>query len=160
MNIEYIFDGIGFFGPKILLLSNVYLLQNQTIFMFAYLVFYFTNILINGIIKSIVKQARPENPKSFVNEEYTGPDKYGMPSGHAQSSVFSTFFLYFVNSSRSVLLSELFICLLTFYQRIKYRTHTIEQIIVGSLLGVFIAFFAFYITKKYLSERKFSISKI
>jgi membrane-associated phospholipid phosphatase len=148
----YTLDGIGFFGPIIVFLLNIYLLRLRYPYLLAYLVFFFMNKYVNKILKLVIKQARPDGGISFINESYTGADKYGMPSGHAQSIMFSTFFLYFVTGSNLFLIIELFIGTLTLYQRWKYRRHTVEQLCVGSIFGIFISYFSFYVTKKYLSN--------
>jgi 4-hydroxybenzoate polyprenyltransferase len=61
-------------------------------------------------------------------------------------------FLYLVKESPTWLLIGLFIAGLTVYQRLKYKRHTIEQLCVGAILGIMIAYGGFYITKKYLQE--------
>ena len=73
-----------------------------------------------------------------------------MPSGHAQSSMFSLTYLYLVKQSPSWLLIELFIAILTLYQRWNYRRHTIQQLFVGSVVGIVFAYISFVISKRYL----------
>ena len=38
------------------------------------------------------------------------------------------------------------------YQRWKYRRHTLEQLGVGAVLGMFVAYGGYYMTKQYLQE--------
>jgi membrane-associated phospholipid phosphatase len=149
-----IIDKLGFLGPLILLCIGIYNLWNQQKYLLSYLVFFIGNTILNKILKIIIKQKRPSDGIKIMNEEYSGEEIYGMPSGHAQSSFFSIAFLYFVKGSPTWLIIELFIATLTIYQRWKYRQHTLEQLFTGSLVGVGFAYFSFYLTKQWLSEGK------
>jgi membrane-associated phospholipid phosphatase len=149
-----IIEKIGFMGPLILLCIGIYNLWNQQKYLLSYLVFFIGNTILNKILKIIIKQKRPSDGIKIMNEEYSGEEIYGMPSGHAQSSFFSIAFLYFVKGSPTWLIIELFIATLTIYQRWKYRQHTLEQLFTGSLVGVGFAYFSFYLTKQWLSEGK------
>jgi membrane-associated phospholipid phosphatase len=151
---QEIIEKIGFMGPLILLFIGIYNLCNQQKYLLSYLVFFVGNTIINKILKKIIKQKRPSNSKKILNEEYSGEELYGMPSGHAQSCFFSISFLYFVKGSPTWLIIELFIAALTIYQRWKYRQHTLEQLFAGSLVGIAFAYFSFYLTKQWLSEGK------
>ena len=149
-----IIDKIGFFGPVIIFLISIYNLWNQQKYLISYLVFSFCNTIVNKILKVIIQQKRPNGSIKIMDESYEGIENYGMPSGHAQSSFFSIAFLYFVKGSSIWLIAELFIAGLTVYQRWKYRQHTIEQLIMGSILGICFAYLSYYITKQWLTEGK------
>jgi membrane-associated phospholipid phosphatase len=149
-----IIDKIGFFGPVIIFLISIYNLWNQQKYLISYLVFSFCNTIVNKILKVIIQQKRPNGSIKIMDESYEGIENYGMPSGHAQSSFFSIAFLYFVKGSPMWLIAELFIAGLTVYQRWKYRQHTIEQLIMGSILGICFAYLSYYITKQWLTEGK------
>jgi membrane-associated phospholipid phosphatase len=149
-----IIDKIGFFGPVIIFLISIYNLWNQQKYLISYLVFSFCNTIVNKILKVIIQQKRPNDSIKIMDESYEGIERYGMPSGHAQSSFFSIAFLYFVKGSPIWLIIELFIAALTVYQRWKYRQHTIEQLIIGSILGICFAYLSYYITKQWLTEGK------
>jgi|TARA_B110000285_G_scaffold75038_1_gene86369 membrane-associated phospholipid phosphatase len=145
-------DTVGFLGPFILLGIGIWQLWGNSGFWCAYLVVFSMNSFINKIAKAIVKQPRPPAGESIMNENYAGTEMYGMPSGHAQSVFSSLTFLYLVKESPAWLFGELFIAGLTVYQRWKYRRHTVEQLGVGSVLGVVVAYAGYYITKRYLQE--------
>lgn len=145
-------DTVGFLGPFILFGIGVWNLWGNHGFWCAYLVVFVTNSVINKIVKVIVKQPRPNDGKSIMNEDYTGAETYGMPSAHAQSVFSSLTFLYLVKESPAWLIGELFIAGLTIYQRWKYRRHTVEQLGVGAMLGIIISYSGYYITKQYLQE--------
>jgi membrane-associated phospholipid phosphatase len=150
-----IFDKIGFLGPLLLFSIGIYNLLDQKIYLIAYLVFFITNTLLNKILKRLIKQQRPSYGKSIMNEQYKGTEMYGMPSGHAQSAFFSISFLYLVKESPALFIVELFIAALTLFQRWKYRQHTPEQLFAGSIVGIGFAFFAYWMTKHYLSGKTF-----
>jgi membrane-associated phospholipid phosphatase len=149
-----IIDKLGFMGPLLLLCIGIYNLWNQQKYLLSYLVFFIGNTILNKILKIIIKEKRPSDGVKIMNEEYSGEEIYGMPSGHAQSSFFSLSFLYLVKGSPKWLIIELFIAVLTIYQRWKYRQHTLEQLFAGSFVGIGFAYFSFYLTKQWLSEGK------
>ena len=98
-----------------------------------FVIFYLLGMVFNNVVKNILKQPRPRGGKDIYSfEKY---DKYGMPSGHSSSAMFSYIIalLYFNNPIISVVLGIL--VLLTLFQRIKYKKHTINQVICGSLIG-------------------------
>ena len=145
-------DTVGFLGPFILFGIGVWQLWGNKVFWCAYLVVFVTNSIINKIVKVIVKQPRPNDGESIMNENYTGTELYGMPSAHAQSVFSSLTFLYLVKESPAWLIGELFIAGLTVYQRWKYRRHTLEQLGVGAVLGMIVAYGGYFMTKQYLQE--------
>ena len=147
----YILDVVGFFGPIILLFISIMQLLNQRAYLIGYLVFFACNILLNSIVKLNVKQDRPINGRNIIpNESYSGVNKYGMPSSHAQSVFFSLTYLHLVKDLHALFIIELFICALTLYQRWNYRRHTTEQLCVGALLGICMAYIGVFITKQWL----------
>jgi membrane-associated phospholipid phosphatase len=101
-----------YFIPPILLLSGVAI-----------------NSFINFVLKNLIRAKRPI-PSMHSD--------YGMPSGHCQTASFVTTMLYFYNFRAFV-----FACVFSFitmWQRVHYRHHYLSQVIVGTLLGVIIAY--------------------
>ncbi len=148
-----ILDKIGFFGPQILFFLNVYKLFYRKVFLFAYIIFFFVNSLSNKVLKECIREPRPKN--QILMEEYqdfSTIEKYGMPSGHAQSSCFSLTFLFLTTQTLWVLFG-LCIVVLTLYQRYKHNRHTLTQLFVGSLIGIFFSCCVFYSTKYYLDSQ-------
>ena len=70
----------------------------------------------------------------MLNKRF-GPDQYGMPSGHAQSVFFSTSFLFFALKNKYVSLVYLIVSLNSMYQRVKYKNHTVSQVVCGAIIG-------------------------
>jgi hypothetical protein len=155
-----IIDIIGLSGPLILFIISIIYLWKQK-YIYGYLVFYIINTFINNLLKVSIKEPRPNNTTNTTNttnEKYTEIHKYGMPSYHAQSVVFSLVYLYLVNKSVFLLLIEIFIVFITLYQRWYYRHHTKEQLAIGSLIGGINSYIGYFITKQYfVTNRSISI---
>jgi len=155
MDIVQIVDTIGNQGPLLtFLITSFYLLPQQK-YLIAYLVFSFVNHYSNPLLKMLCKEPRP-NTRIAKDPDLDGrmkdlvDDKYGMPSYHAQTTFFSTVFLYLVQKNPYVLLAEFTICCITLYQRLKYGRHDKRQLLAGSIIGSTMAYAGYYLTKHYL----------
>ncbi len=129
---------IGFLGPLLLFCITVYLLWNQML-VYVYVIGLVLNSILNKILKMVVQQKRPHG-KSIMNETYSGIETYGMPSGHAQSVFYSITFLYLYGYKSILFLG---ITCLTVYQRWKYNNHTLQQLLIGSFVGIGMAYFIY-----------------
>jgi membrane-associated phospholipid phosphatase len=141
----------GLYGPLILFLLSLYILRHKRIFFVYYSFGFFVNMLINYVLKGLIKQPRPKEdihvPNIIpTNGKRYGYDTYGMPSGHAQMSFYSITFIYLVLTNNFkhfkwswILFLFLLIGIITLFQRILYKNHTLLQVLVGSLLGIIIA---------------------
>lgn len=141
---------VGFFGPLIIALICVSQLWNQKPFLYAYIIGFVINKYINQFLKNAIKQPRPNNGKSLINESYSHEDLYGMPSFHAQSGFYSIAYLFFVKPSTLLFGVQILIVLSTLYQRWSYRRHTFEQLSVGSFIGGIFGYLIYYLTKRIL----------
>lgn len=144
---------LGQYGPLILTLFALNILYGQYHSMYAYLIGLFFNMLFNYVLKGIIQQPRPsENYNTvLIESQYKSIlnyDRFGMPSGHAQASMFTTTYLYLVTLSNKVLAICILISLITMFQRIQYLYHTPTQVLVGSVLGILVAILTFSYTKK------------
>lgn len=123
---------IGNWGPFILFILSFYLLYKTPFFLYLYIIGFILNTFITGLLKIIIRQPRPNKKIST----------FGMPSGHAQSVFFSAMFILLTLKITPYIafifisFIYLFIVLITSYQRIKYKYHTISQVIIGSLIGI------------------------
>ena len=70
----------------------------------------------------------------MLNKRF-GPDQYGMPSGHAQMVFFSTSFIFFALKNKYISLVYFIISLISMYQRVKYKNHTVSQVVGGAFVG-------------------------
>ena len=147
----FVFEVLGFYSVYINFVIGFINLLNQPKYLSSYLVFTIINVIINKILKNEIREPRPINGKNITDDEnYEGIEKYGMPSGHAQLTFFLTTYLYLVKNSIYILLFELFITILGLYQRWKYNRHTINQLFIGSILGIIIAYLSVDITNRFL----------
>ena len=161
MNIIYfsgmkIVDTIGFFGPHIILVIGIIILWKQNQYFYGYILFFIINTSINKLIKQLVREPRPKNGKNimdFEKNKYDGVEEYGMPSGHAQSCFYSMTYLYLVKENPIWLIINLFITSLTIYQRWSYHRHTAQQLMVGSVMGIFIGWGSVIFINKYLTTQ-------
>ncbi len=146
-------NSVGFISPLILILYSIRLLWDKQTLIVYYLVGLFCNTLLNYVLKGIIKQPRPSQNEKLINLALNNGrvfsyDIYGMPSGHAQSSLYSTIFIWLVFQNKNILILYLFLTLLTMYNRINTKSHTILQVIVGAIIGTIMGYFIFYIATK------------
>ena len=157
--LENMLNYLGGFGPIILFFYSIYLLWNKRNLLFYYTVGFFSNSLLNIILKGIIQQPRPceditkfnlalTHGKRFLFKDGIPHDIFGMPSGHSQSSLFSTVFVYLSLRKNNLLYIYLTISLLTITQRVVYDYHTILQVIAGSLVGASFGYFVYYLARE------------
>ncbi len=154
-----VFQTIGVLGPYILIaLSCIYLWIHQKI---TYLQYFgagsVLNLLINSLVKKLLKEPRPKedllvaadiSPYEFGLSDTgkrQGLDRYGMPSGHAQTTAFTLAFMAPIfesmsNSTSVSVFSPMFalyvaVATVTVVQRVACYHHTAAQIVVGLMLG-------------------------
>lgn len=138
-----IFDEIGFYGPGILGLTSIFILRDKPSWLFTYILGYSANIIIILILKLLIRHPRPNQDiykfYAIENKGITQFDAYGMPSGHAQSTLFSTVYIWFATKNFLITFLYGFVSILSVRQRIKYKFHDLLQIIVGGILGILVA---------------------
>jgi len=143
----------------ILIFILVFLLRNKNNLLYYYIIGVSLSELTNMLLKILIKQDRPNNDNNTDkskndtdndtdNDNDTDKAKkdknkllssniqrYGMPSGHAQSVSFSTMFAYL--SLHNIYLTSIFIIIssIAIFQRVYLNFHTTEQVIVGILVG-------------------------
>jgi len=143
MSIIYEF---GEYGPIILILLSWYVLWDHHNLFFYYTIGIFANSILNCILKGIIQEPRPmydpkkirllaTHGKSYFFQNGIPYDMFGMPSGHAQASAFSTVFIYLALKQTNLLYIYIPLTLLTFYQRVQLNFHSISQVIVGGIVG-------------------------
>ena len=149
-------DWIGYLGPFIVMIINMFALWIQPYYLVGYLIFLFFSSIVNRVLKHIYKEPRPDNEISIENLDifnWTGiKDIYGMPSGHAQSISYSLTYLYLVQGSGYIALLTMSILGLTLFQRWNYRKHTVIQLFVGTIVGLIIGILSFNFTRMSLED--------
>ena len=75
-------------------------------------------------------------------------DIFGMPSNHAQKAFYSTIFIHLALKNIYVTLLYLIISLITMYQRVENKSHSVVQVIAGAMVGGIFAYFIYYMASK------------
>lgn len=158
-NISFMFSNFGRFGPFILLLITSYLLWDKPTLFYYYEIGFITNAILNLILKGILKYPRPsedpkefdlaiKNGKRFIFKNGIPHDIFGMPSGHSQSSMFTTAFIFLAIKNTKITLIFLIMTLLIMYQRIKDNHHTFIQVFTGAIIGILYAYLFYYFSQQ------------
>jgi len=147
------FYAVGFFSEIIMFALVIGLIYTNYLDTILFIVVFFLNILLNRFLKSTIKDPRPEDVKKFLYSEYISKKHvaYGMPSGHSQNVFYSIVYLYLSNPNYQWLYLTMTIGILTLYERWKFHNHTINQLIVGMILGSSIAYLVVHF-REYLRE--------
>ena len=155
-----IFDNVGFYGPVLIFCIAIYLLYKTPILITTFIIGYILNILFNYLLKGIFRMPRPnENMKKFDAEirmnKYMELDRFGMPSGHAQTMLYSLVFVSFallskqnkvkgLNTGKNWIALMVLLSITTLAQRVHFMWHSLIQIFVGSIIGALIGYGFFY----------------
>jgi membrane-associated phospholipid phosphatase len=153
MNFIYLIDLIGFYVPLVLFIVACFFLWSKPIYLITYLFGFFINIGINSFSKAIIQEPRPSEDKHILNPAKThlkrySFDKYGMPSGHAQGAFYTASFLFFSLKHNLLSLFCFLLSLLTLFQRVKYKNHTVPQVVIGSVVGLAVGYLFYLMAKK------------
>ena len=120
-------DLIGEFGPIILFVITLVLIKKKNNLFTYYLYGFFLNAMLNLLLKGIIKEPRPlHDPKVLkarvdLNKSnkfiyFVPVDIFGMPSGHAQSALYTTCFIYMALRDVKLTVFFLLISTLTIFQ--------------------------------------------
>ena len=143
-----IIDIIGYYGPVILFALTFYYLIKRPPYLMMFTIGSIASTLLNRVLKSTWREPRPRGQITFIDDNnLTGAEQYGLPSGHAQASFFALAFLFFSNGPQAVLYVMTLLCVITLYQRWKYRRHTVKQLALGSLIGTLFAYALVFLTE-------------
>ena len=152
---------VGEHGPFILSVLTIYLLWDRNNLLFYYLIGLVCNFILNIVLKGIIQQPRPcfnskefqlalRNNKRYVYKDGLPFDIFGMPSGHAESVLYSTMFIFLALRKKNWLYVYLFICIITFIQRVVFKYHSVPQILVGAPIGALLAYLIYTLAEKKL----------
>lgn len=143
-------------------------------FIYVYfLITYILNNIVNHIIKTILKIPRPKGAKncsSVITKNDILSKTYGMPSGHSQiiGFIIGFWIFYIIDKYNQYSLKNkigfLIILLLLIYiciSRILIGCHTINQVIVGYIIGLLFGISCYKIYQLYdnklISKIKYSL---
>ena len=126
------------YGPIIVFMLKILNVVQPLIFI-AFVLF---NIVINTVLKNIIRQDRP-----VPTMEYGEYQRFGMPSGHAQLLWFMLFYFDGKPMNKYLYLLMLAITIFTSFQRLFTYKHDASQVIVGGIIGTIIAVIVNRVTK-------------
>ena len=146
---------IGYLTPIIMLVTTAFLLRNKLNYLKIFFYGYIFNLVVNSLLKWFIKDPRPTNDWKILQLGIThhkriGYEKYGMPSGHAQNCGFSLAFITLVFNNPFITTLYLIITLASLMQRYLYKNHTILQLIVGFIIGLFTGYVTYLCGSKYI----------
>lgn len=144
------------YGNKILFLLSIVFLSYKKTYLVFYVIGAVLNYILNCILKLVFKQPRPdENMKLFRLEmnqretiDWREHQRFGMPSGHSQETVFSLIYVMMVLQNTKITALFLIITLFTMFQRIYTNKHTFLQVLVGGTIGLCIGYLFYYLASK------------
>jgi membrane-associated phospholipid phosphatase len=150
-----VFRFIGFNGPIILIFLCLYFIWDRPAYWFLYIVGILANLSINTFLKQWIQEPRPDGYLQHIEnpEVYKNGQEYGMPSGHAQTTFYSVIFIYLVFKNINLTFFYFLLSLLTLYQRVKYKNHTFNQVIIGSLIGSIVGYLIYYLATKKITGK-------
>ena len=152
MKLHLLIDYIGLYAPIILFILSILFLRNTTKYLSFFVVGFIFNNILNVILKLCIKEPRPTTDQKaieigVVNGARIGFDKFGMPSGHAQSAFYCAAFIFLSLKNWKITAFYVIFALLICYQKYIYKEHTLWQLFVGALVGSVMATIAFKCAK-------------
>ena len=132
------------YDKDFILLSGVLLFNDMINHFLKY--FIFKPVMGNNTFPLIGSGKRPIGAKNcdlFIKSNASLSEGYGMPSGHSQEAVFfSTFVILNILDSKIIIYEKimgilvfLFLAFGIMYSRVYLGCHTVQQVILGGLLG-------------------------
>ena len=132
---------IGYYGPVTLLVFVAVLLRRSSLLSLQtctdILLWESGNLLLNVILKNLIRQERPSNQINILGVDYNDAKQFGMPSGHAQQVAAAVYIILNLTKSESVIALTLIQSIATTLQRILTRKHTPSQVAIGLIVGFF-----------------------
>ena len=136
-----ILHGIGMYGVFGVNIYGMIQLRETPDALTIFVLFMIANELFNRFLKTMIREDRP----SELISDKMDSAYYGMPSGHSQHIFFSAMYLQL----QGIQYIEFIwiIALITIYERVANNKHTVNQVIVGALIGLGVGYFAHQIMK-------------
>jgi membrane-associated phospholipid phosphatase len=161
---NYYLSQLGYQGPNSLLLLILIMLltTNQTtnIYLYIYVfVWQITSHFINIVIKNTLQYPRPDSDENekfknltpTIDNYFSIHKNFGMPSGHAQAVISELTFIALYFKSPIITAISALQSGLTLWQRYATRRHSINQLVVGSAIGIVIGL-SFYKIIPFISQ--------
>ena len=155
MDLFLLRDYIGLYAPVLLFILSIFLLRNMPIFLRFFVSGFILNNILNIILKLFIKEPRPTNEKKaieigVVNNAHIGFEKFGMPSGHAQSCGFCLSFITLTLQNHFITTLYALISTISLFQRYLYRNHTLLQLGIGLMVGIGFGYLTYLFGNKYI----------
>jgi hypothetical protein len=130
-------------------------LEEKYIFLYSYILFFLFNLLINYILKIILKHPKPnENIDLFhFIQEKIEYERFGTPSANCQSSLFSSFFILFSTKNLFYFFIYLFLSFYVIYQEIQNNISYYYQIFIAAIIGIIISIIAYQLSLLFLKGK-------
>ena len=150
--LSQMFDYIGFSAPYFLIPNTLFLILHNKMAVIVFIMGCISNLILNVALKLCFQQSRPSNIQHsfaldfsdvYKNADELGPHEYGMPSGHAQSVWFITAFITMVLKNHTISFVYTVISICTMIQRVQYKNHTMNQVLVGMIVGSLFAYWLY-----------------
>lgn len=153
MELYLLKDYIGLFAPIILFISSLFFLRNKKIYLLFFVIGFILNNVLNMILKLAIKEPRPTKDQKIIEIGITNGarisfDKFGMPSGHAQSCGYCLAFITMTLNDPFITAFYTIITLNSLFQRYLYNNHTILQLIVGIVIGTTFGYIVYIFANK------------
>jgi membrane-associated phospholipid phosphatase len=145
-------DTIGYNGSYVMLLYGLYALIDEYKTLIFFIIGRLLSSILNLLLKGTIKQSRPDKIIHISVQDTTlfsyllGYNMYGMPSGHVQNAFYITTFIYMATKKIFVCMFMLLLSLIIAIQRVLSNRHTTFQTIIGSFVGILLAYFMYSIT--------------
>lgn len=130
----------GSYGPYFLMVVSAVLLFSKPEFLGFMIVGQAFNSLLNMTLKNLIQEPRPSNDRKeleicIVNGHRLPFDKYGMPSGHAQTIMYLLVYTTLVLNNTFIFAMYALLAANTIRHRYTGENHTIGQLLVGIAVG-------------------------
>lgn len=130
-------------------------LENKYIFLTSYVIFFLLNIVINYILKIILKHPRPNENMDLFHfiKEKINYDRFGTPSDKCQNCFFSTFFILFSTKNIFYFIIYLFLSFYVIYEEIQNNISYYYQLIIACIIGIIISIIAYQLSLFFLKGK-------
>jgi membrane-associated phospholipid phosphatase len=149
------------YGNKVLFLLSIVFLYDKKTYLVFYVIGAVLNYILNSLLKLVFKQPRPtENMKLFQLEmnrresiDWREYQRFGMPSGHSQETVFSLIYVMMVLQNTKITVLFLIITLFTMFQRVYTKRHSILQVFIGAIIGIAMGYLFYFLASKNIKNK-------
>ena len=145
----------GSYGPYFLLVASTVLFFSKPEFLGFMIVGQAFNSLLNMVLKNIIQDPRPTNDYKeleicVINGHRLPFDKYGMPSGHAQTIMYLLVYTTLVLNNTLIFAVYMALVVNTIWQRYTGENHTFKQLLVGAIIGACVGASTYFVATKHI----------